>query len=321
MNRLNVTYKANNYNVCAVNDISFSLNNNEVLGIVGESGSGKSTIALAILRLLKSPPAFIEGNVYFKDRDLMSLDQERMRKIRGKEISMVFQDPLTSMNPIIKIAVQIYEPLLVHKVITKRKHLLSTTEELLTRVKIADAKKRISNYPFQLSGGMNQRAMIAMALSCNPEILIADEPTTALDVSIQAQILELIKIIKNEFSMGIIWITHDMDIINEICNKVLVLYCGYLMEYAEKNVLFQQPIHPYTRSLFECLPPKLTEKDKNRRIRPIPGYVHTLSERPSGCVFYNRCREKMSVCKGIEPKNIEYEKNHWVKCHLYRGKR
>lgn len=314
---LSVNFKTYRANIPAVNDVSFCLLEGESLGIVGESGSGKSTIALSILRLIPSPPAEIRGEIIFKNRNLLRLSQEEIRKIRGDEISMIFQDPLTSLNPLIKIGEQIAETLIVHNKAQERSQAWKKAIDLLNKVKIPDPQQRVYNFPFQLSGGMIQRVMMTIALSCNPSIIIADEPTTALDVSIQAQVLKLINDLQKEFSVGLILITHNLDVVYEICETVMVMYAGEIMEYAPKNILFTHPFHPYTKALFECLPPSLDKKDKNKRLKPIPGQVPNLINLPKGCVFQERCNCAKSICRKSKPPLIKINNEHYVKCHLY----
>lgn len=315
--KLSVTFKTHRANISAVNEVSFSLARGEALGIVGESGSGKSTIALSILGLIPSPPGEIKGQIIFENKNLLTLSHKEMQKIRGSKISMIFQDPLTSLNPLIKIGEQIAETLIIHKKISKGIQAWGKATELLGKVRIPDPRQRIYNFPFELSGGMNQRVMIAIALSCKPSIVIADEPTTALDVSIQAQILKLINDLREMFSVGVILITHNLDVIYEICETVMVMYAGEMMEYTSKDILFNRPLHPYTKALLKCLPPPLDKKNKNKRLEPIPGEVLNLANIHKGCVFQERCKYSKPICKEKKPPIVQINEKHYVKCHLF----
>lgn len=299
----------------AVDGLDFSVFEGEFFGIVGESGSGKSVTALSILRLIPDPPGKISnGKIFFRDKDLLGLSWEDMRKIRGNEIAMVFQEPMTSLNPVFTVGIQIMEPLMIHRNMDK-KQAREEAIRMLKKVGIPSPEMRVDDYPHQFSGGMRQRAMIAMALSCNPNLLIADEPTTALDVTVQAQILELMSEIKNKSEeSAIILITHDLAVIAETCDRVMVMYCGKIQEVASTIMLFENPLHPYTKGLMESIP-TLTKKKK--RLNAIPGNVPGILNFPPGCPFHTRCKHKMIVCEKTVPELLEVEKNHFVRCHLY----
>jgi len=301
----------------AVDGLDFSVFEGEFFGIVGESGCGKSVTALSVLRLIPDPPGKISnGKVFFRDRNLLELDWEEMRKIRGNEISMIFQEPMTSLNPVFTVGVQIMEPLMIHRNMGK-KEARETAIKMLQRVGISSPERRVDDYPHQFSGGMRQRAMIAIALSCDPGLLIADEPTTALDVTIQAQILELMTEIKNKRKeSAIILITHDLAVIAETCDRVMVMYCGKIQEVASTINLFENPLHPYTKGLMESIP-SLTKKKK--RLITIPGNVPGILNFPPGCPFHPRCSYRMPVCEKVVPELLEVEKDHLVRCHLYNG--
>jgi oligopeptide transport system ATP-binding protein len=298
--------------VNAVNGVSFDLYEEETLGIVGESGSGKSVTALSILGLIPMPPGKITGGeVLFKGQNLVGMPEEQMRHIRGKEIAMIFQDPMTSLNPVLTISRQIGESLQLHMDMDKsaaRKR----TVELLKLVGIPSAADRIDDYPHQFSGGMRQRVMIAMALSCNPKLLIADEPTTALDVTIQAQILDLIKRLKREFGTAVMMITHDLGVVAGMCDRVQVMYAGHLVEQANVDQLYADPRHPYTLGLIRSVP-RLDEARKER-LEPIPGLPPDMVNLPPGCPFYPRCNFHMPVCLEQRPLLRPVDGEHTVAC-------
>jgi oligopeptide/dipeptide ABC transporter ATP-binding protein len=297
--------------VKAVDDVSFGLKKGESLGIVGESGSGKSVTALSIMRLIQDPPGkIIGGEIIFRGEDLLKKKEEEMREVRGNKISMVFQDPMTSLNPVFTIGDQIMEAIILHqkldKVSAKKKAI-----EMLEIVRIPEASKRIDEYPHQFSGGMRQRVMIAMALSCNPEILIADEPTTALDVTIQAQIIELIKQLQKDLGMSLILITHDMGIVAESCQNVLVMYAGKVVEYADVRTIFKKPSHPYTIGLLESVPRLDVRKE---RLKAIEGQPPDLVALPNYCYYAERCPYKTERCLEEIPDLIEVEPGHYSRC-------
>ena len=299
--------------VKAVDGVSFTINKGETLGLVGESGCGKSVSSLSIMRLIPHPPGkIVDGEVWFEGENLLKLEEKKMRKIRGKKISMIFQEPMTSLDPVFTIGSEIMETIQLHQGLSKEKAREKAIESLKL-VGIPDAEKRINSYPHQLSGGMRQRAMIAMALSCNPTLLIADEPTTALDVTIQAQILKLINDLKKEFGTSVLLITHDLGVIAEMSDYVAVMYAGHIVEYTDIDTIFSNPIHPYTLGLNKSIP----RMDKEvERLDTIKGLVPNLLNLPSGCPFYPRCDFRLKKCKQEMPELIEVEDHHLVKCHL-----
>jgi len=304
----------------ALRDVSITLKENEVLGIVGESGCGKSTLALAILKLIPEREGkIVSGEVLFKREELLSLPDEKLLKVRGDRISIIFQDPFTSLNPLFTIGNQIAESLALH-----RKENLSTYQmekeiiELLELVKMSKPKDTMLSYPHQLSGGMQQRVMIAMALSSNPEILIADEPTTALDVTIQKEILGLLTELQKKLGLSVVLITHDFGIVAQTCQRVSVMYAGSIVEEASTSEIFHKPLHPYTKGLLESLPSREESRDfsqgEKRRLRAISGQVPDPSNLPSGCKFHPRCPIVIEQCKPEEPRLREISENHWVRC-------
>jgi len=300
--------------VKAVDGVSFDLKRGETLGIVGESGSGKSITALSIMRLVPEPPGkIVDGQIIFKGNDFIKLNQKKMRDIRGNEVAMIFQDPMTSLNPVIKVGEQIAEAVRLHLNMNK-KQAWEKAIEMLQKVGIPEAEIRANSYPHEFSGGMRQRAMIAMALSCNPELLIADEPTTALDVTIQAQILDLMIDLKKEFNTAIIMITHDLGVVAEVCDDVLVMYAGKPVEHTDVNTLFENPKHPYTWGLLKSIP---TIDDDRQRLDPIKGLPPDLRYLPRGCSFAKRCEYAKDICFNEKPEIKEIEKGHFVACHLY----
>jgi oligopeptide/dipeptide ABC transporter ATP-binding protein len=298
----------------AVDGVNLDIFPGEVVGLVGESGSGKSVTALSVLRLIPDPPGKIEGAILFKDRDLLQISWDEIRKVRGKEISMIFQEPMTSLNPVFTIGMQLTEAVLGHERVSKREA-FQRSVEMLERVDIADPASRMNDYPQQFSGGMRQRVMIAMALACNPSILIADEPTTALDVTIQAQILELMLRIKDQRQdAAILLITHNLAVVAETCTRVIVMYGGKIQEVATVNELFKNPLHPYTRGLLASLP--VVDGQRKHRLAAIPGNVPSIFELPAGCKFETRCSERFERCVLVEPELLESSPGHWVRCHL-----
>jgi oligopeptide/dipeptide ABC transporter ATP-binding protein len=299
----------------AVDGVTFDIRAGEVVGLVGESGSGKSVTALSVLRLIPDPPGkIVDGSIRFKGTDLLKLSWEEMRKIRGKEISMIFQEPMTSLNPVFTIGMQLTEVVLNHEAVSKSEAFRRSVE-MLALVGIPDPASRMNDYPHQYSGGMRQRVMIAMALANNPSLLIADEPTTALDVTIQAQILELMLKIKRERKdAAILLITHNLAVVAETCQRVIVMYGGKIQEIAPVHELFKNPQHPYTRGLLASLPS--VSGDKHERLRTIPGNVPSILDLPAGCKFVTRCSERLEKCFQIEPELLETTPGHWVRCHL-----
>ncbi len=305
----------------AVDDVSFYLNKGETLGLVGESGCGKSVTALSLMRLIPEPPGrIVHGKIDFDGINLPDLSMSEMRSIRGNRISMIFQEPMTSLNPVFTIGNQLAEMFRHHQKLSKKES-WNRSIEMLRLVQIPSPEKRVLEYPYQLSGGMRQRAMIAMALACDPEILIADEPTTALDVTIQAQVLDLMVELKENFDAAIILITHDLGVVAEIAQRIEVMYAGKVVEEAQTLSLFEDPKHPYTRGLLKSIP-KLGQRARHgrRRLQEISGVVPSLYELPAGCSFYPRCSQARAVCQENEPELIELEDSHWVRCWLYQGR-
>ena len=301
----------------AVDGISYRLSRGEPLGIVGESGCGKSVSALSILRLIPDPPGrIVEGQIFFKETNLLELAYDRMREIRGNRISMIFQEPMTSLNPVFTVGNQIAEAFRLHQGL-KRQEALEKSIDTLKLVNIPSPEKCVGQYPHELSGGMRQRAMIAMALACNPEILIADEPTTALDVTIQAQIIDLMLQLKEELGMAIILITHDLGIIAETVKRVIVMYAGKIVEEAPTRTIFKTPLHPYSQGLLQSMP-RLGDKVRLGRVRleEIPGVVPSLYELPAGCRFSTRCSHAMEICRKEEPDLEEIDESHFCRCWL-----
>ena len=305
--------------VKAVNGVSFTLDRKETLGIVGESGSGKTVAALSLMRLIPDPPGkVVEGSLMLGDRDLRTLRDEEMRQVRGNDIAMIFQDPMTSLNPVLKIGNQIAEAIMLHQDKGKREA-WRLAAKLLDRVGIPDAEKRVNQYPFEFSGGMRQRAMIAMAISCNPDILIADEPTTALDVTIQAQIIDVIEEMQQAYESGVILITHDLGVIAEIADKVMVMYGGRTVEYGGIDEIFYNPHHPYTWGLLGSLP-RLDEIEKTR-LTPILGQPPDLISLPSGCPFVGRCLYERPECRDQWPELEIVGPEHGVHCWIPEAER
>ncbi|HVN71106.1 MAG TPA: ABC transporter ATP-binding protein [Desulfomonilia bacterium] len=306
--------------VKAVNGVNLSLKAGHTLGIVGESGCGKTVLALSILRLVPDPPGKItRGTIMFQGIDLVGLDAEKMRDIRGNKISMIFQEPMTSLNPVFTIGSQIAEVILLHqreRADTKKKA-LEIAVDMLNIVGIPDAGKRVGDYPHQLSGGMSQRVMIAMAMACRPILLIADEPTTALDVTTQAQILCLMNELKKEIGTSIIFVTHDLGIVAQVCQDVAVMYTGYVVEYAKAGEVFSQPLHPYTKGLMRSVP-RLSAGFKGERLYAIPGNVPTFRDMPQGCTFNPRCPEVMDICRIEFPPVFRPTAGREVSCWRYR---
>lgn len=298
--------------VKAVQDMYLEINEGETLGLVGETGAGKTTTALGIMQLVPDPPGkIVSGEVIFEGSNLIGKSQGELRKIRGNEISMIFQDPMTSLNPVMTVGDQIAEVIRLHQNLSPQEALNKANEMLL---KVGIPAGRAKEYPHQFSGGMRQRVVIAIALACNPKLLIADEPTTALDVTIQAQVLELMKKLKTELNTSMIMITHDLGIVAEVCDKVAIMYAGNVIEYTDKVELFTSPKHPYTVGLFNSIPD--IESDVER-LKPIKGLMPDPTNLPSGCPFHPRCDKAMSSCSKRVPKNTEVAPGHFVKCLLY----
>jgi oligopeptide/dipeptide ABC transporter ATP-binding protein len=299
--------------VKAVDDVSFAITRGSTLALVGESGSGKSVTSLSILRLVPPPGKIVAGEVIFNGADLMRLDDEAMRSLRGREIAMIFQDPMTSLNPVFTVGDQIAEAIQVHERLSRKQAWIKAVE-MMDRVKIPDATRRARDYPHQLSGGMRQRVMIAMSLSCNPKLLIADEPTTALDVTIQAEILELLRGLKDDFDLSMLLITHDLGVVAETADRVAVMYAGRIVEEAPVHETFHQPKHPYTEGLLRSVP-RLTEEGlKLRRLATIEGTVPRLLDLPEGCKFAPRCSYVIEECRQTEPPLLAVKPGHSSRC-------
>jgi len=297
----------------AVDGISFEVQKGKTFGLVGESGSGKSVTALSIMRLNPSPPAITRGKILFDGADLLMKSNQEMRRLRGSQISMIFQEPMTSLNPALTVERQISETLMVHQNLN-RKEACEKAIALLDLVSIPSPRERIHSYPHEFSGGMRQRVMIAMALACNPSLLIADEPTTALDVTIQAQVLDLLIDMMNLFEMSLVYISHDLFVIKLICHEVAVMYAGNILEKTRTAELFQQPLHPYTQGLMKSIP---NPREKKKFLNPINGTVCSLLFPPSGCKFHPRCQSVQDVCQRKRPGLKEVQPGHFVACHLY----
>ncbi|CAM4075896.1 ABC transporter ATP-binding protein [Lederbergia lenta] len=310
---LRTSFYTDDGEVRAVDGVSFSVPKGKTLGIVGESGSGKSITSLSLMRLLPASGKVKEGEVLFKGQNLLDLSEKKMRAVRGNVISMIFQEPMTSLNPAFTVGEQISETLMIHEKLNK-KEAMKKSVELLTLVGIPSPQQRVKQYPFELSGGMRQRVMIAMALACNPEILIADEPTTALDVTIQAQILGLIKDLQQRLDMSVIFITHDLGVVAETCDFVSVMYAGQVVEYSDVISLFKKPKHPYTVGLLNSLPRHDIEQEK---LIPIKGNVPNAHEMPVGCRFAPRCPFATDLCRTKMPELITDEEGNQIRCWIY----
>lgn len=310
---LTVDFQTYEGRVKAVNTLSYDLHVGEKLGIVGESGSGKSVSSLQIMKLVaEAPGSKISGSIKYKDKEILTISEKEMQKLRGNEMSMIFQEPMTSLNPIITCGKQIAEVLQIHKNM-KKKEAMQGAIKMMEEVGIANPEQRAKEYPHQMSGGMRQRIMIAMALACNPKILIADEPTTALDVTIQAQILDLMRKLNKEFNTAIIMITHDLGVVSELCDRIIVMYAGYIMEEALVDDLFTNPLHPYTQGLLRAIPTIEMEK---RELQTIPGTVPNPTEHMEGCKFCPRCDCTMDICSKEEPPMTEVD-GRKVRCWKY----
>lgn len=309
---LSVAFTVNRSVVKAVNHLSLEIDHGECVGLVGETGAGKTTTALAVMGLVPDPPGKVtSGSISFEGEDLLKVGEKRMRGIRGSAISMIFQDPMTSLNPILRVGDQIMETILLHEKISKAEATVKA-QKMLEMVGIpAD---RYDEYPHQFSGGMKQRVMIACALVCNPRLLIADEPTTALDVTIQAQVLELMKKLKVELNTAMLLITHDLGVVMDVCDKVNVMYAGSIVERGTVDQVFDDPTHPYTRGLFKSIPDLDVDTD---RLEPIPGMMPDPSNLPVGCAFAPRCPCCKDICKSQRPQTTELEEGHFVSCFLF----
>jgi len=310
---LRTVFRTRSGTIHAVNSVSFHLKPGELLGVVGESGSGKSVTMMSLLGLLPSPPAMVSGGgVFLEGRNLLALGEDGLRKVRGREVGFVFQDPMTSLNPVFTVGFQIMEPLRKHMGLDKARA-RSRAQELLELVGIPDAERRLKDYPHQFSGGMRQRVMIAIALACDPKVLIADEPTTALDVTIQAQILELVKELRRKLGMAIIWITHDLGVIAGIADRVMVMYGGQVVEQGPVRTVFGDPAHPYTRALLQTVPKLHGPRDA--KLRVIEGQPPLLVAPPSACPFRARCHHAHERCGRENPLRRPLEQGHDVACH------
>jgi len=307
ISNLNIFFKSSNSPIKVVSDLCFEIDEAEVFGLVGESGCGKSLTALSVMGILPQN-SFAEGEIIFQGSNLLNLDKESMRRLRGKDIAMIFQEPMTSLNPVLTIGHQVAEVFTTHLGFSKKEAMASTVE-LLRAVKIPSPELRIREYPHQMSGGMRQRVMIAMAIACKPSLLIADEPTTALDVTIQAQILELLQRLKEEMKMAVLLITHDLGIIAENAQRVAIMYAGRLVEFLDVKELFHNPKHPYTIGLLDSLP-----KEKGAPLVPIPGVVPEPYKLPLGCKFSDRCRFVIPKCSEEEPELRHHSSLHLVRC-------
>jgi peptide/nickel transport system ATP-binding protein len=312
---LQVSFRTDDGLVRAVDGVSLTLLEGETLGIVGESGSGKSVTMMSVMRLITDPNAQFAGEVFYKGRDLMMLGQDQIRSIRGSGIGMIFQDPMTSLNPVYRIGWQIAEQIRAHDRVSARAA-RDRAIELLTAVGIPKARERVDNYPHQFSGGMRQRVMIAMAISCNPSVLIADEPTTALDVTIQAQILKLIKKLKEEFGTAVVLITHDMGVVADMADRIAVMYAGRIVEQGTQRDLFYDPQHPYTWGLLGSI--ARLDRPRPRRLAAIPGQPPSLLRLPSGCAFSDRCAHRFDECAQKPELADRLGNGHLDACHLDR---
>ena len=311
---LTVHFESFDATVHAVENLNLSLRHGETLGLVGETGAGKTTTVKSVMRILPEPPAkIVSGEILFDGLDLLKLPIKEMRKIRGKQISMIFQDPMTSLNPVMTVAEQIAEVIRLHEKCSK-KEAHKKACDMLELVGIRP--ERGSDYPHQFSGGMKQRVVIAMALACNPRFLIADEPTTALDVTIQAQVLELMKKLKAQYQTAMVMITHDLGIVAEICDYVAIMYAGEIVEYGTREHIFNHTGHPYTKGLFACIPDIFTEQNE---LVPINGLTPDPTDLPVGCRFHPRCPYATEQCAKEHPANFEIEPGHYVACHLARS--
>lgn len=308
---LEVSFYTHVGEVKAIRGINFDVNPGETLGIVGESGSGKSVTMLSVMKLLQHPGKIKSGEILFKGENLVPLNNKKMRKIRGKEISIIFQDPMTSLNPVFTVGEQMIESIIEHQN-TSKKEATEIAINMLEMVGIPSPEERFYNYPHEMSGGMRQRVMIAMALSCEPDLLIADEPTTALDVTIQAQILSIMKDLNKELNTAIIFITHDLGVVADLCDRVIVMYGGLIMEIGEVRDIFYNPKHPYTQGLLSAVPNLNLDRDK--KLFTIPGNPPDLLTPPIGCPYAKRCQYAMKVCLKYEPPFFSEKEGHQVSC-------
>ncbi|HEX8030792.1 MAG TPA: ABC transporter ATP-binding protein [Vicinamibacterales bacterium] len=309
---LKTVFDARPNQVVAVNDVSFEIRKGETLGLVGESGSGKSVTAFSLIRLVQEPGRVVGGTVVFQGRDLVALSEAEMRRVRGAGIGFVFQEPMAALNPVMRVGAHIAEALIVHGLAT-RQDARARAIDLLRAVKIVDPEKRVDDYPHQLSGGMRQRVMLAIALACRPPLVIADEPTTALDVTVQAQILELLRDMKREFDLSLLLITHDLGVIAETADRVAVMYAGRIVEQGPVREIFRNPKHPYTRGLLASIPGGAA----GSRLVAIDGAVPNLAQLPPGCSFAPRCADRMAICDSAFPGVTDFVGDHSVRCYLH----
>ena len=311
---LTTSFLTSNGEVQAVRGVSFSVGKGEILGIVGESGSGKSVTSMSILRLLADTARIKDGSILFEGEDLTKVSKKKLREIRGHKISMIFQDPMSSLNPLIPVGKQVSEMIKIHHPKMGKEELKAQVMELFAKVRIPEPEKRYHSFPHEFSGGMRQRVMIAMALANKPELLIADEPTTALDVTIQDQILRQLRDLDKEYGASIIFITHDLGVVAELCDRVLVMYGGLIMEEARIEDIFERPGHPYTMGLLHSIPD--VEQEKSERLEPIPGSPPDMTNPPAGCPFAPRCSYARKVCAGSLPDFVEVGEGHRTRCFL-----
>ena len=306
-------------NLPAVDGITFSIRKGEILGLVGESGCGKSVTALSLLGLISPPGQIVEGEILFQEKDLLRCSPKEMQGIRGRHISMIFQEPMTSLNPVLSIGDQVGETLRIHKNYGRKQARLAAVD-LLKAVQIPNAEKRVDEYPHQLSGGMRQRVMIAMAIACQPALLIADEPTTALDVTIQSQILALLQSLREQFELSILLITHALGVVAEVADRVIVMYAGKIVEEASVDEIFEKPRHPYTIGLLDSIPRLVTNGEKKKSLKTIEGSVPNLLRLEPGCTFYDRCTFRMDICKTKFPSESLISSDHRIACYAVEGK-
>lgn len=305
-----VEYTSNGTTIHALNGINLNVRRGETIGLVGETGAGKTTIARAVLRILQTPPAKVcGGKILFNGQDIMTLSEKEMRRIRGDKIAMIFQDPMTALNPVQKVGAQISEAIALHNKVSRTE---ATKRAINMLEMVGIPAERYSEYPHQFSGGMKQRVVIAMALACNPILLLADEPTTALDVTIQAQVLDMMNDLKKRFNTSVVMITHDLGIVAETCESVAVIYAGEIVEYGTIEHIFDRTAHPYTKGLFDSLP-RLNSSE--RRLKPIRGLMPDPTDLPSGCKFHDRCPYASDECSAKIPEYVEIDTGHFVKCH------
>ncbi len=311
INNLNISFRLEEELFRAVHNVNLSLEKGKVLGIVGESGCGKSVTAMSVLKLLASNAVIESGEILYNGKNLIDLPEKEFQRIRGSKIALIPQDPLNSLNPLYTVGDQIMESIRFHSKVSK-KEAGRLAINALKDVKIPEAENRLKEYPHQFSGGMCQRVLIAMALSCNPEIIIADEPTTALDVTVQAQVLDLIREIQRQRNTSLIFITHDLGVVAEFCDYIAVMYAGRIVEYSDVRSIFKNPLHPYTKGLMESLP-----SGQKGELKVIKGQPPSITEDISGCVFHPRCQDRLEFCHRTEPGLAENQKNHLVSCYLY----